>query len=85
MNQYIREPINTLTHLAGAVLSIFALLAMLIKAAESTPAPAPIAAVTFFGLSMILLYSASTAYHLVIGKETVIRFLRKIDHSMISF
>ena len=83
MNQYIREPINTLTHLAGAVLSVFGLLAMLLKAADSTPGAASITAVTFFGLSMILLYSASTAYHMAIGKETVIRFLRKIDHSMI--
>ena len=83
MNQYIREPINTLTHLAGAVLAIFGLLAMLLKAVESAKSAAAIVAVVFFGLSMILLYSASTAYHMAIAKESVIRFLRKIDHSMI--
>lgn len=32
---------------------------------------------------MMLLYLASSTYHGVIAKETVIAFLRKIDHSMI--
>lgn len=40
-------------------------------------------AVVLFGVSMILLYTASTAYHMVIAKEKVIAFLRRIDHSMI--
>ena len=31
MNTYIREPINALTHLTGAILSVFALIAMIIK------------------------------------------------------
>jgi hemolysin III len=32
---------------------------------------------------MILLYTASATYHMVISKDSVIAFLRKIDHSMI--
>ena len=32
---------------------------------------------------MILLYSASATYHMVIARDRVIAFLRKIDHSMI--
>ncbi|WP_019244289.1 MULTISPECIES: PAQR family membrane homeostasis protein TrhA [Bacillus] len=83
MNQYIREPINGLTHLAGALLAFIGLLAMVIKASSSGASSLQIAAVIIFGVSMILLYSASATYHMVIAKERVIGFLRRIDHSMI--
>ena len=83
MNNYIREPINGLTHLAGAILSFVGLLAMVVKVSMTTPSPLAIAAVIIFGVSMILLYSASATYHMVIAKDKVIAFLRKLDHSMI--
>ena len=83
MNSYIREPINGLTHLAGALLSFAGLLALVIKASLTTGSPLAITSVTIFGLSMILLYTASATYHMVISKDSVIAFLRKIDHSMI--
>jgi hemolysin III len=83
MNNYIREPINGLTHLAGAVLAFVGLLAMVIKAAATTSSPSAITAVIIFGVSMILLYSASATYHMVIAREKVIAFLRRLDHSMI--
>lgn len=83
MNSYIREPINGLTHLAGAILSFAGLLAMVIKASLTTSSPLAITAVAIFGISLILLYSASATYHMVIAKDKVIAFLRKLDHSMI--
>ncbi|MBT2736852.1 hemolysin III family protein [Bacillus sp. ISL-7] len=83
MNNYIREPINGLTHLAGAVLAFVGLLAMVIKAAATTSSPSSITAVIIFGVSMILLYSASATYHMVIARDQVIAFLRRLDHSMI--
>ncbi|WP_059172414.1 hemolysin III family protein [Bacillus sp. FJAT-27445] len=83
MNTYIREPINGLTHLAGAVLSFIGLLAMVIKAASTAASPLAIAAVIIFGVSMILLYSASATYHMVIARDKAIAFLRRVDHSMI--
>lgn len=83
MNSYIREPINGLTHLAGAILSFIGLLAMVIKASLTTSSALAITAVIIFGISMILLYSASATYHMVIAKDKVIAFLRRLDHSMI--
>lgn len=83
MNNYIREPINGLTHLAGAFLSFIGLLAMVIKASMTTPSALAITAVIIFGVSMILLYSASATYHMVIARDKVIAFLRRLDHSMI--
>jgi hemolysin III len=83
LNSYIREPINGLTHLAGAILSFIGLLAMVIKASMVTASAAAIASSIAFGVSMILLYSASATYHMVIAKDKVIAFLRRLDHSMI--
>lgn len=56
---------------------------MVIKATITTESALSVFAVIFFGMSMILLYSASATYHMVIAKDKVIAFLRKIDHSMI--
>lgn len=83
MTNYIREPINGLTHLVGAVLSLAGLLAMVIKAENTTNSITAVLAVAIFGVSMILLYSASATYHMVIAKDKVIAFLRRLDHSMI--
>ena len=83
MYSYIREPMNGLTHLAGAVLSLIGLFALVIKAAMTTESALAITAVFIFGLSMVLLYSASATYHMVIAKDRVIATLRRLDHSMI--
>ncbi|WP_099159950.1 PAQR family membrane homeostasis protein TrhA [Virgibacillus ndiopensis] len=83
MNTYIREPINGFTHLFGAVLSFVGLLALVVKASLVTDSAFAIMAVIIFGISMILLYTASATYHMVIAKDHIIAFLRRIDHSMI--
>lgn len=83
MTNYIREPINGLTHLAGALLAFAGLLAMVIKAASSPHSVITLTSVIIFGISMILLYSASATYHMVIARAKVIAFLRRLDHSMI--
>lgn len=83
MGVYIREPVNGLTHLFGAILSVVGLLALVIKAMETSESALAVIAVAIFGISMILLYSASATYHMVIAKDRVVAFLRRIDHSMI--
>lgn len=83
MGLYMREPINGLTHLAGAILSLFGLISMIIKVANTTGSALAICSVVIFGISMILLYSASATYHMVIAKDKVIALLRRLDHSMI--
>lgn len=82
-NNYLREPINGFTHLAGAILSFIGLLALVIKTSLTSPTAIALTAVIIFGLSMILLYSASATYHLVVSSDNVISFLRRLDHAMI--
>ncbi|SEM97825.1 hemolysin III [Mesobacillus persicus] len=83
MSQIVREPINGFTHLAGAILSFVGLLALVIKAATGQTSTITLTAVIIFGLSMILLYSASATYHMVVARDAIIAFLRRLDHSMI--
>ncbi len=72
-----------MTHLAGAILSFAALLAMVVKVSMEGAAPLDLTAVIIFGLSLILLYAASATYHMVMASDRVIAFFRKMDHSMI--
>ena len=83
MNNYLREPVNGFTHLAGAILSFIGLLALVIKTALQGHSTIALTAVIIFGISMILLYAASATYHLVVSSDKVISFLRWLDHAMI--
>lgn len=83
MNKYFREPINSLTHLTGAILSLIGLIALLIKVFSLNGTLIDYIAILSFGLSMILLYSASATYHSVISTDSIIKKLKKVDHSMI--
>ncbi|WP_102028598.1 PAQR family membrane homeostasis protein TrhA [Salirhabdus sp. Marseille-P4669] len=83
MGVYIREPINGFTHLFGAIFAFVGLLALVIKTSVTSFSAIDLTAVIIFGISMILLYSASATYHMVVAKDNVIAFLRRIDHSMI--
>lgn len=83
MNRYIREPINGLTHLAGAFLAAIGLIMMVIKGISAQVSTISLVSLIIFGVSMILLYSASATYHMVIGSDQLIAWLRRLDHSMI--
>lgn len=83
MEKYLREPINSLTHWIGAILSVFALIAMLVKGIINSASTIAIVSVAIFGISLILLYSVSATYHGVITSDKIIFRLRKLDHSMI--
>ena len=83
MGNYLREPVNGFTHMAGAILSFVGLLAMVIKVTLYNPSATAISSVIVFGVSLILLYSASATYHLVVSNDKVLSFLRRLDHAMI--
>ena len=83
MNTYFREPVNGITHLIGAILSIIGYIALLSKTLSNDPSIINLVAVSIFGISLILLYTASAVYHLVISSDDVINYLRRVDHAMI--
>lgn len=83
MNKYLREPINSITHWIGAILAVFALVAMLVKGISNDISTKGLVSLIIFGVSMILLYSVSATYHSVISTDKVIKGFRRLDHSMI--
>lgn len=82
IKKYLREPVNSITHGIGAVLSLFGFILLLIEAMKSGSV-SHLVAFSMFGLSMVLLYTASTLYHALPVKEKTLLLLQKLDHSMI--
>jgi hemolysin III len=77
-----REPISSLTHLVGAFLSVVGLI-FLIKFSLDASNWYNAIILSVFGISSILLYSASSTYHKSRSSLKVIKILRRVDHSMI--
>lgn len=85
MNTDKKELVSAYTHLGGAILSIFGFLAMLFKSMKENNFSSEISSIVF-GLSMIFLYSMSSAYHMIDSSRKKTKLiLRKIDHIMIFF
>ena len=82
MKNYIREPVNALTHLLGAVLSIIGTI-VLFNYTEAPLNPVAIISILIFGISLAALYTTSGIYHLVHTTDAILTKLRKLDHSMI--
>ena len=83
MIRIIRDPMSCLTHLAGAVAAVFCTIWMVGKAVPLGAAYT--VSFTVFGVSLILLYTASAVYHMACAGDGVIQVLRRIDHTMIFF
>lgn len=82
LQHYLREPINSLTHGAGAALSLVGLI-LLQYEAMNRGSVSQLIAFSMFGLSMVLLYSASSLYHALHVEEKTLELFRKLDHCMI--
>ncbi len=82
MKMKVRDPFSGFSHLAGAILSV-AGLCLLVRYASVNGTVWHIVSFSIFGASLILLYTASSIYHLLSVSEKSIRVLRKIDHMMI--
>jgi len=77
-----REPINTLSHMAGALASVVGLTLMVVIAAMRTDAW-HVVSFSIFGTTLLLMYTASFLYHgLKISEKSLLVF-RRIDHIMI--
>ena len=82
MNITIREPGSALTHFIAMMLALVASVPLLVKAA-GTQTSMTVNALAIFMLSMVMLYTASTVYHSVTVRQSILKVFRKIDHMMI--
>jgi len=80
----LRDPVSGLTHCIGALLAVLGTV-LLIMRSVNPAMPWHIVTFSIFGGGMILLYTASTLYHWLPVSEKWVRFLRRVDHSMIFF
>jgi hemolysin III len=76
------EPMSGLTHFAGLMLSVAALVLMVIAAAKHGTAW-HITAFSIFGASLVLLYAASAVYHFTPKTSPLKRIFQRIDLSLI--
>ena len=78
--RYFREPFNGLSHLIGAILSLIGFIYLIFRGwGDSTR----VIAYLIYGISLILMFSSSAAYHLIHASDRVMLVLRKLDHTAI--
>jgi hemolysin III len=80
MLKKLREPVNSLTHWAGAILALAGLIVLLIVGWGT---PAKVVSLIVYGASLIFLFSASATYHMVRVKDKALEIFRKVDHAAI--
>ena len=75
-----REPVNGLTHLFAAVAALFGSIYLILVGWGNT---VRVVSLLVYGISLVLLFSASATYHLVNAEPKTMVRLRKFDHSAI--
>lgn len=79
MSKYFRDTVSGFTHMGGAIAAIIGTIFLVIRAKSGIE----LFSYILFGISMIMLFSASATYHLTTGPKSLVSIMRKIDHSMI--
>ncbi len=80
--EFLNEPLSSLIHFIGALLSIAALIVLIALAATKGTAW-HVVGFSIFGAGLILLYSASALFHFFNISTKAKRVFGRIDHSMI--
>ncbi len=78
----IKDPVSSISHLAGAIIAIPITILLIIKGAHLGSARY-IVSFAIFGAALFLLYMASAVYHYFNISEKVTKLLKRIDHMMI--
>ncbi|MBI5134347.1 MAG: hemolysin III family protein [Candidatus Taylorbacteria bacterium] len=82
MSRWNNEPGSFLTHFIGALFAVTALVLLIVKAVTEGSAW-HIASYSIFGSALVLLYLASSVYHLIPKESPWKARLQVVDHTMI--
>jgi len=82
MSLKMKEPVNTWTHLITFVAAIVGLVFLIVMSKNNI---SKLVTMTIYGLSMVLLFGASSLYHWVKTTPQKELLLKKIDHIAIYF
>lgn len=77
LKHYFLEPVNTLTHLIGAIASLAGLVLLLVLTRDE---PAKMLSMLVYGGSLLLLYTASTLLHGIKTTQKNHVRLNRLDH-----
>jgi hemolysin III len=80
MYSKFRDPISGFTHLGAAIAAALGLVFLLLIGSDN---PQKFIAFLVYGISLVLMFSASAAYHLTRANPQVELRLRKLDHAAI--
>jgi hemolysin III len=76
----LREPVNGLTHLFAAAAALTGVAVLLVLSRDDTQR---LISLLVYGFSLVLMFSASAAYHLIGKGPRLNALLRRLDHSAI--
>ncbi len=76
----LREPVSGLTHFFAAIVAAIGLIVLLVLGWHSIVKEVSL---SVYGITLILLFTASATYHLVKAKPNIVAALRKLDHAAI--
>ena len=79
----IKDPVSGISHLIGAVLSVAGLVLLIVYSALYGEGAWDVVSFTIFGVSLVLLYTFSTLYHMLNLGEKGTKVFKKFDHMMI--
>jgi len=82
MFKRMKDPVSSLTHLLGAVISIPLTVLLIVQSARYAT-PWHVVSFSIFGAAMLALYTASAVYHMLPISPKAQAVLRRIDHMMI--
>lgn len=77
-----REPISTLTHFIGFLFAIPCAVLLTYEASKYATVW-HVVSLSIFGSALMLLYAASSLYHMLPVSKKIVNIFRKIDHMMI--
>ena len=77
-----KEPVNSLTHILGACLSLVALVVLICVAASKGTAW-HVVSFCIYGISLLALFTASSLYHSLHVSKKAEAALERLDHAMI--
>ncbi len=77
-----REPVNTISHMAGALASVVGMTLLVVYAANRADVW-HVVSFAVFGTTLILMYASSTLYHMLNISPNALMVFRRIDHIMI--
>jgi len=80
LQRYLREPVNSLSHGVGIVLSMVGLVVLVVL---SEGEPWRTVSFAVYGVTSVLLYTASTLLHGLHVREQAERWLLRLDHAAI--